>query len=210
MIRAVDAGWGSMASFDHPEFGGPGQWMQGGMIMLGEPFNHGLRAKVDALCNEIAGVYEAEDRLTDQVASQTSQNTWPPALGMPATSGSQGDMHYAYFPTTRRLALIRSGRLQVFDTGDHRITGVAQQQSNSERDVSFVSQHGTVELDSLTPVEAPAPEKSAQPTDSPATATDAAGTDIFKAIERLGELRDRGLLTDDEFSAKKTELLSRL
>ena len=24
MIRAIDAGWGRMASFEHPEFGGPG------------------------------------------------------------------------------------------------------------------------------------------------------------------------------------------
>ncbi|WP_423822030.1 SHOCT domain-containing protein [Salinisphaera sp. SPP-AMP-43] len=211
MIRAVDAGWGSMASFDHPEFGGPGQWMQGGMIMLGEPFNHGLRAKVDALCNEIAGVYEAETRLIDRPSSQASQSAWPSALGTPATTGSQGDMHYAYFPTTRRLALIRSGRLQIFDTGDHRITGVAQQQNNRSSDVSFVSQHGTVDLDALTPIEAPIPDRPAQPTTTaPATATNEASTDVIQAIERLGELRDRGLLTDDEFSAKKTELLSRL
>jgi hypothetical protein len=34
--------------------------------------------------------------------------------------------------------------------------------------------------------------------------------DILAAIERLGELQARGILTDAEFSAKKTELLSRL
>jgi Short C-terminal domain len=34
--------------------------------------------------------------------------------------------------------------------------------------------------------------------------------DILAAIERLGELQARGILTDAEFSVKKTELLSRL
>ena len=34
--------------------------------------------------------------------------------------------------------------------------------------------------------------------------------DIFSAIERLGKLHANGLLTDDEFSQKKAELLSRL
>ena len=36
------------------------------------------------------------------------------------------------------------------------------------------------------------------------------GGDIFAAIERLAELKDKGILTDDEFAAKKAELLSRL
>ena len=34
--------------------------------------------------------------------------------------------------------------------------------------------------------------------------------DILTAIERLGELQARGILTDAEFSAKKAELLGRL
>ena len=33
MLFAVLAGNGSMAQFDHAEFAGSGQWMQGGMIM---------------------------------------------------------------------------------------------------------------------------------------------------------------------------------
>ena len=34
--------------------------------------------------------------------------------------------------------------------------------------------------------------------------------DIFASIERLADLRAKGVLSDDEFSAKKVELLSRL
>jgi hypothetical protein len=40
------------------------------------------------------------------------------------------------------------------------------------------------------------------------TATD--GSDVLDQIKKLGELRDAGLLTADEFEAKKTDLLGRL
>ena len=56
MLFAVRNGNGTMAQFGHPEFGGGGQWMQGGMIMLGDMFNNFLKGRVDALCNEISGV----------------------------------------------------------------------------------------------------------------------------------------------------------
>ena len=41
----------------------------------------------------------------------------------------------------------------------------------------------------------------------------AAGTDaesVLAALDRLGDLHQRGILTDEEFAAKKTSLLSRL
>jgi hypothetical protein len=34
--------------------------------------------------------------------------------------------------------------------------------------------------------------------------------DIFDAIEKLANLKDKGILTDAEFSTKKAELLARL
>ncbi|MBL9165685.1 MAG: SHOCT domain-containing protein [Planctomycetaceae bacterium] len=33
---------------------------------------------------------------------------------------------------------------------------------------------------------------------------------MFAALERLGELRHKGIVTDDEFNQKKGDLLSRL
>ena len=38
----------------------------------------------------------------------------------------------------------------------------------------------------------------------------AAASDVAEQIRKLAELRDQGLLTDSEFQAKKTELLSRM
>jgi len=48
------------------------------------------------------------------------------------------------------------------------------------------------------------------PAPAPAVVQPAAGPSIPEQIEKLGELRDRGLLTQAEFDAKKTQLLDRL
>jgi non-heme chloroperoxidase len=54
MFEAVQRGGGRMAQFSHPEFGGFGQWMQGGMTMVGDMFDHALKDRVAALCAELA------------------------------------------------------------------------------------------------------------------------------------------------------------
>ncbi len=73
---------------------------------------------------------------------------WPEELGHPSTSGSQNSMRYAFFPEKMRLLVEQDGKLTTYDTGDHRIAGVAQQDSHT-RSVTFTSQKGTVELGQL-------------------------------------------------------------
>ena len=77
---------------------------------------------------------------------------WPGRYGAPASSGSQNGMRYAYFPDRHRLVVDRDGHVTIYDTGHHRLSGVSQQQSR-ERSLAFVSQHGTVGLDSLAEVD---------------------------------------------------------
>ena len=60
MLFSVIAGRGSMAQFSHPEFGGSGQWMAGGAIMISDMFNNALKARVDALCNELSALIRSE------------------------------------------------------------------------------------------------------------------------------------------------------
>jgi hypothetical protein len=75
---------------------------------------------------------------------------WPAKLGTPEAAGGQDDVRYAYFADERRLAVERGDDVIVYDTADHRIHGVAQQQSGSGRSsLLFTSQHGTVPLDAL-------------------------------------------------------------
>jgi hypothetical protein len=72
--------------------------------------------------------------------------------------------------------------------------------------MTFSSQYGTVNLGSLPVVMRNGQDVSAAPASAPA----ASAGDVFAAIERLGELRAKGLLTEQEFATKKAELLGRL
>ena len=53
---------------------------------------------------------------------------------------------------------------------------------------------------------AAAPASAPQPRTAGATTDD----EIFSRIERLAELKQKGILTEEEFVAKKAELLARL
>ena len=107
MWDAVALGRGSMAQCSHPEFGGSGQWMRGGMVMVGDMFNRSLSVRVGALS----------------------------------------------------------------------------------------SQHGPVELATLRRV---------------AAGAIAGEQDVLDTIDKLAELQRRGVLTEDEFSTRKAQLLARL
>src|SRR5271169_3970317 len=54
LLQALVNSNGSMAQFNHSELGGGGQWMRGGMTMVGDMFNYGLKSKVDGLCSELS------------------------------------------------------------------------------------------------------------------------------------------------------------
>src|SRR2546426_1111211 len=54
LLQALVHGHGTMAQFDHRELGGRGQWMPGGMVMVGDMFNQALKARVDGLCADLA------------------------------------------------------------------------------------------------------------------------------------------------------------
>jgi hypothetical protein len=73
---------------------------------------------------------------------------WPSDLGEPSSSGAQNGMRYAFFPQRRRLLVEQDGRKTVYDSGDHQISGVAQQSGGSSSLV-FTSQSGPVALETL-------------------------------------------------------------
>lgn len=230
MLIAVNAGGGTMAQFSIPELGGSGQWMRGGMTMVGDMFDNALKARVDGLCGELAqllattSVFPAST--TDYQGGFGPAGWWPTDLGVPSASGGQNDARYAIFPSTRRLAIQTNGVTRVFDTGEHQIGGVQQQQGGQYGSVSFSSQFGTFDVSSLrelgaqqvaeTPTAAPAPEYQPEPApqfapqapvSEPASGDSSA---IIAAIESLAGLHQRGILSDEEFSTKKAELLGRL
>lgn len=157
LLGALAQGQGNQAQFNHPEFGGMGQWSRGGMIMIGDMFNNALKARVDALASALSDLLARSAVFVPTPAAAPGvslfvagggSRRWPAELGSPASSGSQNDLHYAIFPTTRRLAIERGGRITVYDTGEHRIFGIGQAQSGDQT-LSFTSQLGLVRLSDL-------------------------------------------------------------
>lgn len=246
MLYAVMNGNGSMAQFNIPELGGGGQWMQGGMTMVGDMFNYNLKTTVNNLCSELSNILANQNpSIFQPAASSQSQyshygqnslfvanpstfgNWWPADLGQASSTGAQNNIRYAYFPSSCRLAIEINGHVTVYDTLDHQIGGVSQQQSGGAS-LSFTSQYGLVQVENLPivsidgvaqqpqgqapmqntqytppPVFTPAPEQ-------PFNNSNAPESDIFALIERLADLKQKGILSDEEFAAKKAELLQRL
>ncbi|WP_295954612.1 SHOCT domain-containing protein [Rhodoferax sp.] len=175
MLESVINGNGSMAQFSHPEFGGGGQWMSGGMTMIGDMFNGYLKGRVDNLCSELARLISNQPDLLRSGSFQSqSQNGstqyngsnnsngagngnslfapappdwWGPDLRFPNSTGGQNDMRYAYFAQARRLAIDVGGQVTVYDTLDHSIGGVSQQSGGYGP--QFSSQYGYVNLSQL-------------------------------------------------------------
>ncbi|SFH83141.1 SHOCT domain-containing protein [Planctomicrobium piriforme] len=271
MLEAVVNGNGSMAQFNHYEFGGSGQWMWGGMTMLSDMFNHGLKSRVDGLCNELSRLVADGTMQTAPMSSQSQSqsgsggfgnsqsqysgsgsfgnqnslfvpqqgygNWWPDDLGSPSSTGSQNHIRYAYFANSHRLAIELGGKVTVYDTLNHQIYGFSQQQSG-DSSLTFTSQNGVVSVSSLPVisggdkpafepapqystsqssasnsfVESPTPQTTPKWEAAPMAVNDQSsnGSDVFAALERLGALRDKNILTEDEFATKKAELLKRL
>lgn len=143
---ALRRGGGRMAQFSHPDLGGMGQWSAGGMTQVGDMFNTALRDKVHALCSELAK--SAADAPPPERPPADHGEWWPQGLGRPSATGSQNGMRYACFPDARRVVIEQAGSVTVYDSGEHRISGVSQQQSGTQ-ELSFSSQKGTVRASDL-------------------------------------------------------------
>jgi hypothetical protein len=152
ILRALGSSGGSMAQFSHPDFGGMSQWSPG-MTMVGDMFNNSLKSKLDAVCTELAA-YVAETppasrggshhgSAVSYRAAKQAPSWWPAHLGTPSSVGAQNDLRYAIFP--RRLVINDGGHVEIYDTGNHQIFGVAQAQS-ADQTLTFTSQDGLVRV----------------------------------------------------------------
>jgi hypothetical protein len=245
LLQALLNSRGTMAQFDHRELGGAGQWMPGGMTMIGDMFNHGLKAKVDGLCSDLSQILATEPSMpfpadfqsqrqgnrqqesghdisdtgsvslfVPEAPGRASGQWWPAELGLPNGTGAQNQVRYAYFNQKQRLAVELNGHVTVYDTLDHQISGVSQQQGRGGS-LTLTSQHGTVGISALPVVsvdgvQTKTPEPPLAPASEPYRPDSAQDMDLFAKIERLAELHKNGILSSEEFAAKKAELLSRL
>ncbi len=231
MLVAVNNGGGSMAQFSCPELGGSGQWMRGGMTMVGDMFNHGLKMTVDNLCSELSNAL-ANMQVFPTIPAGTpgSNQWWPSQYGSPFSSGAQNNTRYAIFPG--RLAVELNGQVTVYDTLNHNIGGVSQQQGGNTS-LTFSSQFGTVSVNQLPIISGPgtgvppvqtnfaepvfdqaaetAPYADTNQTQSNnPKPTHTSPDEIINLIKELAKLRDAGTLTEQDFNTKMMELLARI
>ncbi len=225
MIIAVSNGGGTMAQFNSPELGGGGQWMQGGMTMVGDMFNYGLKNTVNNLCAEISNALSRMQIFPLAPAGTRASNQWwPMDLGVPFSSGGQNNTRYAVFP--HRLAVELNGAVTVYDTLDHNIGGVSQQQGG-DTSLTFSSQYGTISVTTLPIISGqgtPPPPKTnfAEPLQNnfatlapvqqtlQTTPTHESSVAIIGLIAKLAELHQAGVISQSEFDSKKIDLLNRL
>ncbi len=225
MLVAVNNGGGSMAQFNCPELGGGGQWMRGGMTMVGDMFNYSLKSTVDNLCNELAnGLANLQVFPVIPAGTPGSSQWWPTNLGTPFSSGAQNNSRYAVFP--QRLAVEVNGQVTVYDTLNHQIGGVSQQQGG-DNSLSFSSQYGTLSVRNLPIISggqgsapssnfaAPntsnsnASNSNASPQAASSNSNQGPSQDVLTLLEGLGKLLQAGILTQQEFDNKKADLLNR-
>ena len=154
LLDAMESSRGAMAQFSHPELGGLVQWSRGGMLMIGDMFNNGLKARLSALADELARSFGADAETREPEAGlppmrfETAARWWPEELGEPASAGAQNGIRYAVFPDKKRLAVERDGRLSIRDTGENQISGVSQSQGAGSS-LRFSGDRGTVDLSAL-------------------------------------------------------------
>jgi hypothetical protein len=157
ILQALRSGGGNMAQFSHPDFGGMSQWSRG-MTMVGDMFNSGMKSRLDAVCTELTA-YVAETLSINRDSGgeggavsyrsiKQGSDWWPANLGAASAVGAQNDLEYAVFPESRRLAIKDGERVEIYDTGNHRIFGVAQAQS-AQQTLTFRGQEGLVRVKDL-------------------------------------------------------------
>ena len=201
--------------------------------MVGDMFNYGLKATVDNLCSELSTIL-ANNQLFPVIPAGTpgSNQWWPVELGTPFSSGAQNSTRYAVFPN--RLAVELNGNVSIYDTLNHNIGGVSQQQGG-DTSLTFSSQFGTVSVNALPLISGqgvtPAPQTNfanpinqdpnphyAAPLSSAQepnalVASHPDSLDVGGSLDLLGklaQLRDAGALTEDEFNNKKIQILNRI
>ena len=122
MLLAVSAGYGNQAQFNHPEFGGMGQWSLGGMIMIGDMSNNHLKGRVSSLCQELAGLIQGQPlfQMPAQSQSQSQGGGWQGQVG---GSYQQQGNGYGTSPSSLFVPNATSGNWWPADLGIAGSTG---------------------------------------------------------------------------------------
>jgi hypothetical protein len=181
--------------------------MAGGTTMIGDMSNDGLKARVDRLCQSVTHLSKQMRTIlpakTDLTTPSPAAAWWPPEFEILTSSGSQNHTRYAYFGPTQRLVIDSFGKTTIYDTRGHFITGFSQQQATGSA-ATFETDEGPIDLSQLPVIAAE------NQTDTHDPRGGQTPDDIFSTIQKLADLRAKGLVNEQDFERKKKELLDRL
>lgn len=81
VFDAVADGRSMKATFSHPELGGVVLWARGGMLLVSDMFDDGLKRRVEMLCSELARAWHREDggMLIEPIQSQFASHPGQPS-----------------------------------------------------------------------------------------------------------------------------------
>ncbi|WP_285703698.1 SHOCT domain-containing protein [Microtetraspora sp. NBRC 16547] len=146
--------------------------------------------------------------LEDEVVDQMAGGAFGPGIGLVVL-------------TDRRLLFVKDGLVakvsEDFPVG--KISSVHWEPGSSHGTLTVTSSGDKAEIEHIHNDDGeriadairhrlPGARSAASP--APAEAPVSGEDDVFEALRKLGELRDKGVVTDAEFEAKKAELLARI
>ena len=237
LLEAVQLGNGTMAQFSHPELGGRGQWMAGGMTMVGDMFSPGLQARVSGLAGELSSLLASTPvyavrrarpgpaQLTRRIRGRGGRPSWDSpdradARTAPVTRCSRRPGGLPCRAAARPSASTARWTMS-FTACSSRGASRARCRSpaSTARSPSRACRWQALTAARCRPGPGPPRSRSCRahrrspPPSGPSGQAVPSGTDadaVLAVLERLGDLHRRGVLTDEEFAAKKAEILSRL
>ena len=139
LFNQLSLGHGTQAQFNHPAFGGIGQW-QNGMLMISDFSNHALKAKLTGIFAELVELYNQRGG-QPTIEAKPETNT----LGKPTMVATQNHLTVNYYQDRSLIVITdnQRNRAVTYSVAPHRLTGVSQQnQNNSLYSLSFTNDKG--------------------------------------------------------------------
>jgi hypothetical protein len=95
------------------------------MLMIGDMFNDRLKARVAALCIDVADAL-GEHPVLEETDERSSAHWWPTNFGAPINRGLSERHAVRILPEQQAAGDHDNGKMSTYDTGDHVIVGVSQ------------------------------------------------------------------------------------
>ncbi|MCY7351317.1 MAG: hypothetical protein LH606_11720 [Cytophagaceae bacterium] len=151
LLSELQRSRGRQVTFNDPALGGVGQW-RGGILLIGDMMNHGLKAKVSAFLNDLAAHAHAspvDSIRTARRAERAASAFQAQASGQREAGFSMTQNGVSYKYSANRNELIVNGT-DVYDTTGLRVMGISSIQQNGQGVLVLRTDQGEKQISDLT------------------------------------------------------------